>query len=89
MPSRMPDPRWKLQCAINHRRVFTVGAPAEAARPGCCGGVSLKSWYNRPEGDSTCNNKVNLEVNLEARPERSNNSNVSYPSYFTYDIITP
>lgn len=38
-PSRMPDPRWKLQCAINHRRVFTVGAPAEAARPGCLWGV--------------------------------------------------
>lgn len=37
-PSRMSDPRWKLQYAINHRRVFTVGAPAEAARPGCCGG---------------------------------------------------
>lgn len=44
-PSRMPDPRWKLQCAINHRRVFTVGAPAEAARPGCLWGVREKNIF--------------------------------------------
>lgn len=33
--SRMPDSQWKLQYATSHRRVFTVGAPAEAARAAC------------------------------------------------------